>query len=365
MKRLVLVVSSLVLIFQVAFPPQQARAAEPINFKRGDLKVKDKIFALDKSKIVRDRDLSQAKFNKNWIFLEDNIKNNSYMIIRDVSKIVYILIDKTKPLKLVFDERTNVYHFEYSRLGAISFGYYNCQDDSPNWCMADYSDNFMKSPAFLYPVGARIAPSADIVGIYAKQRIEYPEGYSGDTFVGGDTPVNNFQRRSECDSNLAFVCFFQKALSTVVDGISSLFQGLVSLFQGLFDFFKNMFIPSEMNFFAKFFEPVDKLLHKKLGFLTYPFDFFGKAFGATVGTLTADDMREWHCRNTDFYKPAVCSGVCVDNLLSNNRVCLRVGALEENFPVLWNTVIPLARLGFVFTLMSFCVYKFTMVVMTS
>ena len=36
MKRLVLVVSSLVLIFQVAFPPQQARAAEPINYKRAD-----------------------------------------------------------------------------------------------------------------------------------------------------------------------------------------------------------------------------------------------------------------------------------------------------------------------------------------
>lgn len=103
---------------------------------------------------------------------------------------------------------------------------------------------------------------------------------------------------------------------------------------------------------------MDAALHKKLGFLTFPFDFFTKSFNAFAGSLTADNMSEWHCRSDDFYKSSVCSGVCVDNLLSNNQVCLRFGALEENFPQIWNAAIPLARLGVVLSLLFAIFAKF-------
>lgn len=356
MKRLVLVVSSLVLIFQVAFPPQQARAAEPINYKRADpSKFTHPFTKLKRSEIKFFSDeISQQKFNERFDALEKSFQEDSYFVVTERDDFVrYVIFDKNKPLKLELaktNDGISFYRFRFSILDSYEFTY---NINKQAYILRSYDWRHGITPK---GVGNYVG-SSDIISLVAKQRIEYPDGYSGDTFVGGDSPVLEITRKKECD-NLDFVCFFKKALSSTISTIQDLFKGITHLVEGFFEFLKNLFVPSDTNFFSGFFKSIDESLHKKLGFLTFPFDFFTKSFNAFAGSLTADNMSEWHCRSTDFYKPGICSGVCVDNLLSNNQVCLRFGALEENFPQIWNAAIPLARLGVVLSLLFAIFAKF-------
>lgn len=355
MKRLVLVVSSLVLIFQVAFPPQQARAAEPINFKRANPSKFTHPFVLSRDKITFFADdMTQQKFNQRFDALEKSFQEDSYFVTSNADdNVKYIVFDKTKPVKLQLYEKGNYYYFSFTRLHTYEFVW---NPKKNGYYLRQYDDDFSANGQ-LAPKEINVYSRGDIISLAAKQRIEYPDGYTGDTFVGGDSPVLEITRKKECD-NLDFVCFFKKALSSTISTIQDLFKGITQLVEGFFEFLKNLFVPSDMNFFARFFKSIDESLHKKLGFLTFPFDFFTKSFNAFAGSLTADNMSEWHCRSTDFYKSSVCSGVCVENLLSNNQVCLRFGALEENFPQVWNAVIPLARLGVVLSLLFAIFAKF-------
>jgi len=355
MKRLVLVVSSLVLIFQVAFPPQQARAAEPINYKRADPSKFTHPFKLSREKIKYwSSELSDQEFNQRFDALEKSFQDDSYFVVTEGNDwIRYLVFDKTKPLELTIQTTRDFikfYQFKFTPIASYRFEY---NINKQAYVMRGYNDLYAILPK---GIGNYVGTS-DIISLVAKQRIEYPDGYSGDTFVGGDSPVLEITRKKECD-NLDFVCFFKKALSSTISTIQDLFKGITHLVEGFFEFLKNIFIPSDTNFFAGFFKQMDAALHKKLGFLTFPFDFFTKSFNAFAGSLTADNMSEWHCRSDDFYKSSVCSGVCVDNLLSNNQVCLRFGALEENFPQIWNAVIPLARLGVVLSLLFAIFAKF-------
>lgn len=362
MKRLVLVVSSLVLIFQVAFPPQQARAAEPINFKRVNPSKFTHPFKLSRDKIkFWDDEISQQEFDRRFDALERSFQEDSYFVVTEHDDFVkYIVFDKNKPvsLELKNDKQNNrsYYYFRFSRIATYQFEY-NISKQSYILRGRGYDDGKLSDNAALFPKQLNFYGAYDIISLVARQRIEYPDGYDGDKFVGGDSPVLEITRKKECD-NLDFVCFFKKALSSTISTIQDLFKGITQLVEGFFEFLKNIFIPSDTNFFAGFFKSIDESLHKKLGFLTFPFDFFTKSFNAFAGSLTADNMSEWHCRSTDFYKPVICSGVCVDNLLSNNQVCLRFGALEENFPQIWNAAIPLARLGVVLSLLFAIFAKF-------
>lgn len=357
MKRLVLVVSSLVLFFQVAFPPQQARAAEPINFKRVNPSKFSHPFELSRKKIkFFDSDFNEDEFNRKFDALEKSLQDDSYFIVSSSDNMIrYIVFDKNKPISLQLSKDNRYYYFKFSRISVYQFNY---NPVKRSYIMVPVYDDFRYDNVAIFPIGARDSDySYDIISLHSKSRIEYPDGYTGDTFVGGDSPVLEITRKKECD-NLDFVCFFKKALSSTISTIQDLFKGITHLVEGFFEFLKNIFIPSDTNFFAGFFKQMDAALHKKLGFLTFPFDFFTKSFNAFAGSLIADDMREWHCRITDFYKSSVCSGVCVDNLLSNNQVCLRFGALEENFPQVWNAAIPLARLGLVLSLLFAIFAKF-------
>lgn len=356
MKRLVLVVSSLVLFFQVAFPPQQARAAEPINFKRANLSKFTHPFKLSRDKIkFFDSDFSEQEFNRRFDALEKSFQDDSYFVVSSNDDMVkYIVFDKTKPISLQLSRDNRYYFFRFSRISVYQFNYNPVKS---SYIMVPTYDDYRYDNDAILPLQIDTDGSYDIISLNAKQRIEYPDGYTGDTFVGGDSPVLEITSKKECD-NLDFVCFFKKALSSTISTIQDLFKGITHLVEGFFEFLKNIFIPSDTNFFAGFFKQMDAALHKKLGFLTFPFDFFTKSFNAFAGSLIADDMREWHCRSTDFYTSSVCSGVCVDNLLSNNQVCLRFGALEENFPQVWNAAIPLARLGLVLSLLFAIFAKF-------
>ena len=341
MKRILDIVTILVLSsFVVSFvnPPHFAHASELKNFSRVNPSKFTHPFRLNREKITFFSDeMSQAEFNKRFDALEKSLENDSYVIYSENNdNIYYYIIDKTKPLKL--ENNTSMYYLKFARVATYQFDY-NINKKYYILRPYDYgyNANFVLTPR----------DSGGIVSIHAKQRIEYPDGYEGDTFVGGDSPVFEITRKKECD-NLDFVCFFKKALSSTISTIQDLFKGITHLVEGFFEFLKNIFIPSDTNFFAGFFKQMDGAIHKKLGFLTFPFDFFHKSFQALFDGIKADDMREWHCgRPGTGSEPAVCRGVCIQKLLGNESVCVRFGVLEEVAPWLWIVIMPIMRAAFV------------------
>lgn len=333
------------IVFSFVNPPHLARASEPINFKRANPSKFTHPFVLSREKITFFKeDMSQQKFNQRFDALEKSFQEDSYFVTSNADdNVKYIVFDKTKPVRLQLYEKGNYYYFSFTRLHTYEFvwnprknGYYMRQYDD------DYSSNGQLAPREI-----NVYSAGDIISLNAKQRIEYPEGYTGDTFVGGSSPVLEITRKKECD-NLDFVCFFKKALSSTISTIQDLFKGITHLVEGFFEFLKNIFIPSDTNFFAGFFKQMNDAIHKKLGFLTFPFDFFDKSFNALFAGIKADDMREWHCGKAgQGSEPAVCRGVCIPKLLGNQEVCVRFGALEEVAPWLWIVIMPIMRAAFV------------------
>lgn len=351
MRRFLDIGTILVLVsvfFSFVNPPHLARATDStnsiINYKRADPSKFSHPFKLARDKIKYFSDeLSDHEFNRRFDALEKSFQDDSYFVVTEGNDwIRYLVFDKSKPISLEI-EKTNdgvqYYKFKFTPLASYQFEW---NINKQAYIMRGY--NFLYG---IIPKGiSNFVGQSDIISLVAKQRIEYPTGYTGDTFVGGDSPVLEITRKKECD-NLDFVCFFKKALDSTISTIQDLFKGITHLVEGFFEFLKNIFIPSDTNFFAGFFKQMNYAIHKKLGFLTFPFDFFGKSYGAFKSGLTADDMSEWHCRNNDFYKPNICSGVCIPKLLGNQEVCIRFGILEEVAPWIWNIVMPLMRVSFV------------------
>lgn len=341
MKRILDIGAILILcsiVFSFVNPPHLARASSLKNFNRVNPSKFTHPFRLNREKITFWSDeMSQETFNKRFDALEKSLENDSYVIYSEGNdNVYYYIIDKSKPLK--FENNTQSYYFKFTRIAMYQFDY-NVRKDAYILRPYDYGyyQNWILTPG----------NSGGIVSLHAKQRIEYPDGYDGDTFVGGDSPVLEITRKKECD-NLDFVCFFKKALSSTISTIQDLFKGITHLVEGFFEFLKNIFIPSDTNFFAGFFKQMDGAIHKKLGFLTFPFDFFDKSFNALFDGIKADDMREWHCGKAgQGSEPAVCRGVCIPKLLGNQEVCVRFGALEEVAPWLWIVIMPIMRAAFV------------------
>lgn len=352
MKRSLYILTILTLcgiVFSFVNPPHLARAIDSenvINYKRANPSKFTHPFNLSRDKIKYwSYELSDQEFNRRFDALEKSFQDDSYFVVSEGNDwIRYLVFDKTKPISLEIqttNDGRQFYQFKFTPLASYQFEW---NINKQAYIMRGYN--------FLYGiipkgVGGNFVGQSDIISLVSKQRIEYPEGYDGDTFVGGDSPVLEIKRKKECD-NLDFVCFFKKALSSTISTIQDLFKGITHLVEGFFEFLKNIFIPSDTNFFAGFFKQMDNAIHKKLGFLTFPFDFFNKSFNALFAGIKADDMREWHCgKPGTVSQPAVCRGVCIPKLLGNEEVCVRFGVLEEVAPWLWIVVMPIMRAAFV------------------
>lgn len=361
MKRFYLAVVLLVLFVFLSVFPLPARAAEPINFKRASWHIKNSNgevdFVLDKKKIVRDTSISQQNYERYIQFLENGIRNDSYFVVRnssnadETSRIEFIFIDKDSDIELKYDKQTNYYYFDFVRTARISFGFYKCGDNlSYSLCLADSSDvstyNFQLSAQYY-----------SIVGLYTKKRVIFPKDYHGDNFSGGTVPVGNDVQRCQFHD---VGCWVSNIFDGFKNTLEGLFHGVVSVFERLLEFLSHIFIPGDDNILKKAYDDLSLALTKKLGFLLFPFDFFSKTLGAFSGFISADDMSEWHCTVNSNNK--FCEGVCVSNLIAQNSVCLRIGALEESAPLIWNTVMPVARVGFVLSLVYLLKQKFNEVV---
>ena len=361
MKRFYLPVVLMVLfVFLLVFPPP-ARAAEPINFKRASWRIKnpyyDADFVFDKKKIKRDSSLSKQAYERYIQFVENGIKNDSFFVVRnssnadETSRVEFIFVDKDSDIELKYDKQTNYYYFDFVRTARMSFGIYKCGDNlTLSLCLSDYSD----VSTYKFQLSAQYY---SIVGLYTKKRVIFPEDYHGDNFSGGTVPVGDSVQRCQFHD---IGCWIGNIFDGFKNTVEGLFHGIVSVFERLLEFLSHVFIPGDDNIFKKAYDDLSVTLTKKLGFLLFPFEFFSKTLGAFSGFISADDMSEWHCglgSNAKF-----CQGFCFNNLLGNNNVCFKVGVLEQHAPLIWNTVMPVVRLGFVLALVHVLHRKFYEVV---
>lgn len=362
MKRFSLpLVLSIVFFASLLVVPLPARAAEPINFKRASWRMKnppyDVNFVFDKKKIKRDRSLSKQVYERYIQFVENGIRNDSFFVVRnnsnadETSHIEFIFIDKDSDIELKYDKQTNYYYFDFVRTARMSFGIYKCGDNlTLSLCLSDYSD----VSTYKFQLSAQYY---SIVGLYTKKRVIFPEDYHGDNFSGGTVPVGDSVQRCQFHD---IGCWIGNIFDGFKNTVEGLFHGIVSVFKRLLEFLSHIFIPGDDNIFKKAYEDLSVTLTKKLGFLLFPFEFFSKTLGTFSGFIKADDMSEWHC--TFNLNNKFCEGVCVSNLIAQNSVCLRIGALEESAPLIWNTVMPVARVGFVLSLVYLLKQKFNEVV---
>ena len=158
------------------------------------------------------------------------------------------------------------------------------------------------------------------------------------------------------------VCWVGNGITAIADSISEFFNGFVKVIQNLMEFFSQLFIPGDDNLFLKTFDNLNEYMHKKLGFLTYPFDFLASISKTLMTVVDSDIKSEWHCVGFGGVKPAVCHGLCVPKVLGDSGLCLKFTQLETVFPELWRLIIFTVRFVVVIGLVELMRIKYYSIV---
>lgn len=191
------------------------------------------------------------------------------------------------------------------------------------------------------------------------------------TWGGQDYPVSQdtgdeIVEDPPCDL-VDVACHVRKGFSALTsflqgfwDSVTNGFHSTIDILNSIFNYFQNdfgtdmssiftsLFIPSDDNIFVQAFDNLNNYMRAKLGILLYPFDFIGTIFGSLLTTLDVLDKSEWHCNNQQSgggFTNSICDGICAPNVLGNNSLCFKIGALEQAFPVLWQTMIWFLRIA--------------------
>lgn len=177
------------------------------------------------------------------------------------------------------------------------------------------------------------------------------------TTVGGEEP-----EEPQCEA-WDIACYFGGFVGTIVDG----FQGLADLFTGIItalgEFIADLVMPENENGefenrFATIWNDMWSTLHDKLGILLFPFDFIA-AFFASMSTHANLGGVVSTCATIP--NPAWCT-IGVPNLLGDNSVSFNIGALEQEFPALFNISIILLRFVWIAGVVAFLHGKYFSVV---
>lgn len=191
----ILVLSSVVISF--VNPPHLAVASEPknqiLNYQRADPSKFTHPFKLSREKIKYFSDeLSDKEFNKRFDALEKSFQEDSYFVLSEYDdNIRYLVFDKNKPIELTIqtsNDGRKFYKFKFTPIAAYQFSY---NINKQAYIMRQYNDLYGITPKGL----GNYVGSSDIISLVAKQRIEYPDGYDGDLFVGGSSPVLEITRK--------------------------------------------------------------------------------------------------------------------------------------------------------------------------
>lgn len=172
--------------------------------------------------------------------------------------------------------------------------------------------------------------------------------------------ISNITEKQRCKWH-DFACWIGNGITAIGDSISEFFSGFVKVVQNLMEFFSHLFIPGDDNLFLKTFYNLNDYMHKKLGFLTFPFDFVASIVKTLMTVVDSDVKNEWHCTNGSI-NPAVCSGICVPKVFGDFEFCLKFTQLEVVFPVLWKSIIFVVRFAVVVGLVELMRIKYYSIV---
>lgn len=136
------------------------------------------------------------------------------------------------------------------------------------------------------------------------------------------------------------VCWIGNGITAIGNSISEFFGGFVKVMQNLMEFFSHLFIPGDDNLFVKAFDNINDYMHKKLGFLTYPFDFVASIFKTLFNEFRLG--AEISCR-PQLYMNSACDPICAPNVFGSASLCFDIVSLENTFPSLWSSIIFIVR----------------------
>ena len=155
------------------------------------------------------------------------------------------------------------------------------------------------------------------------------------------------------------VCWIGNGITAIGDSISEFFNGFVKVMQNLMEFFSHLFIPGDDNLFVKAFDNINDYMHKKLGFLTFPFDFVASVFKMFFNNFRLGS--EVSCK-PQLYMNYACHPICAPNVFGSAPLCLSISDLENRFPQLWQAIIVVVRFCVVIGLVELMRIKYYSIV---
>lgn len=129
--------------------------------------------------------------------------------------------------------------------------------------------------------------------------------------------------------------------------------------QNLMEFFSHLFVPGDDNLFVKAFDNINDYMHKKLGFLTFPFDFVASVFKMFFNNFRLGS--EVSCK-PQLYMNYACHPICAPNVFGSAPLCLSISDLENRFPQLWQAIIVVVRFCVVIGLVELMRIKYYSIV---
>lgn len=175
------------------------------------------------------------------------------------------------------------------------------------------------------------------------------------------TNFNEISTTQRCEWHDA-LCWISQGITSIGNSISEFFNGFVKVIQNLMEFIGQLFVPGDDNIFLKSFNQLNDYMHKKLGFLTYPFDFLSSIFNTLMVVVDSDNKAEWHCVAGSPHQARVCAGLCAPRVLGDSPLCLKFTQLETVFPPLWTSIIFVVRFCVVVGLVELMRVKYYSVV---
>ena len=155
------------------------------------------------------------------------------------------------------------------------------------------------------------------------------------------------------------VCWIGNGITAIGDSISEFFNGFVKVMQNLMEFFSHLFVPGDDNLFVKAFDNLNEYMHKKLGFLTFPFDFVASVFKTFFNNFRPGS--EVSCK-PQLYMNYACVPICAPNVFGSSSLCLSISDLENVFPQLWQAIIVIVRFCVVIGLVELMRVKYYSIV---